>query len=127
MKNWRQKLSSFMTGRNGADELSQAVVGVGVAFYVVYIITREPVFNWVSTAALVYAMFRVLSKNVITRSAENREFLKYVQFLKMKWELRKTHKVFLCKKCKKIVRVPKGKGRIEVTCPACRTTTIIKT
>ena len=126
MRNLRDKLANFMIGRNGSDELSQAVVVEGIVFYFIYIFTRAGVFNVISTAALVYALFRVFSKNVSARAQENREFQKYIQFAKMKWELRKTHKVFLCKNCGKIVRVPKGKGKIEVTCPACRTTRIIK-
>lgn len=126
MRNWKQKFANFMIGRNGADQLSQAIVGAGVVCYVIYIFSGKQIFNWGSTAALLYALFRVLSRNTAARSRENREFMKYVQFIKMKWELRKTHKVFLCKKCKKIVRVPKGKGRIEVTCPSCRAKTIIK-
>lgn len=126
MRNWRQKFANFMIGKNGTDELSQAVVGVGIVLYIVHFITGEEIFNICSSAALIYALFRVFSKNVSARSSENRVFMKYVQFVKMKWECRKTHKVFLCKKCGKIVRVPKGKGRIEVTCPMCRTTTIIK-
>lgn len=126
MRNLRDKLANFMIGRNGSDELSQAVVVVGIVFNFIYIFTRAGVFNVISTAALVYALFRVFSKNVSARAQENREFQKYIQFAKMKWELRKTHKVFLCKNCGKIVRVPKGKGKIEVTCPACRTTRIIK-
>ncbi|MBQ7796493.1 MAG: hypothetical protein IJ374_08055 [Lachnospiraceae bacterium] len=126
MKNWRYKLERFMIGRNGADQLSQAIVMFGMVLYVVYFISGEQFFNICSTAALFYALFRVFSKNVAARSKENAVYMRYIQFVKTKWEYRKTHKVFLCKKCGKIVRVPKGKGRIEVTCPVCRTSIIIK-
>ncbi len=126
MRNLKQKFMNFMIGRNGTDELSQAIVGGGIILYFVYLMTGEGIFNIISTAALFYALFRVFSKNISARSDENRTFMKYIQYAKMKWECRKTHKVFLCKKCGKIVRVPKGKGRIEVTCPVCRSVTIIK-
>lgn len=126
MKNWKQKFANFMIGRNGADELSQAVVGAGIVLYFIYMFSRESIFNVASTALLIYALFRVFSKNVSARYKENKEFMKYIQFFKTKWELRKSHKVFLCKNCKKIIRVPKGKGRIEVTCPVCRIKRIVK-
>ena len=115
-----------MFGRNGADQLSQAAVTVGIVFYVIHVISREDVFNIFSTFALFYALFRVFSKNISARSKENAMYMRYIQYVKTKWEFRKTHKVFLCKKCGKIVRVPKGKGRIEVTCPICRSKTVIK-
>ena len=125
MNKWKWKLQQFMIGRNGADTLSHAVVGVGIAMYVVYVISGESIFNVLSTVALVYALLRMFSKNVSDRSKENAVFQRYIQYVKTKWEFRKTHKVFLCKKCGKIVRVPKGKGKIEVTCPVCRTKRMI--
>lgn len=126
MDKLRQKLESFMIGRNGADSLSQALVAAGLVMYVIYLFTGKHAVNWCSTAFLLYAMFRMLSRNTAARSKENAVFLRYVQYAKTKWQCRKTHKVFLCKKCGRIIRVPKGKGRIEVTCPVCRTTVVIR-
>ena len=126
MNKLKWKMQQFLQGRNGADQLSQASVIAGLVFYFIYIFTRKGVFNWISTIALVYAMFRVLSKNLSARADENRMFMRYVQLVKTSWELRKTHKVFMCKRCGKIIRVPKGKGKIEVTCPSCREKKIIQ-
>lgn len=126
MNKLKWKMQQFLQGRNGADQLSQASVIAGLVFYFIYIFTRKGVFNWISTIALVYAMFRVLSKNLSARADENRMFMRYVQLVKTSWELRKTHKVFICKRCGKIIRVPKGKGKIEVTCPSCREKKIIQ-
>ncbi|MCD7981014.1 MAG: zinc-ribbon domain-containing protein [Clostridiales bacterium] len=39
-------------------------------------------------------------------------------------EQRKIYKFYMCPHCSQKVRVPKGKGRIEITCPKCRTTFI---
>ncbi len=127
MNKLKWKLQQFLQGRNGADQLSQAAVWTGLILYLFYMITDVRIFNWFSSVALIYGLFRMLSKNIMARSAENREYMKLVQLVKMKWQLRKTHKVFLCKRCRKIVRVPKGKGKIEVTCPSCREKTIIRT
>ena len=126
VKNLKRKLENFMIGRNGADELSQAVVIAGLVLYVLFLFTKENIFNFCSTACLIYALYRVLSKNIAARCKENTVYRRYIQYVKTKWEYKKTHKVFLCKNCGKIVRVPKGKGTIEVTCPVCRTTRIVK-
>ncbi|WP_207645519.1 hypothetical protein [Marvinbryantia formatexigens] len=45
--------------------------------------------------------------------------MSYVELVKMNFEQRKTHRIFMCKVCGKKVRVPKGKGKIEITCPSC--------
>lgn len=126
MNKLKQKLESFMIGRNGTDPMAQAFVAAGLVLYVIYLFTGKPAVNWCSSLLLLYAFFRMLSKNTAARSKENAVFLRYIQYIKTKWQCRKTHKVFLCKKCGRIIRVPKGKGRIEVTCPICRTTVVIK-
>lgn len=33
---------------------------------------------------------------------------------------RKTHRFFKCPECGVTVRVPKGKGKIKITCPKCK-------
>lgn len=32
----------------------------------------------------------------------------------------KNHKIFQCGKCGQMIRVPKGKGKIAITCPSCK-------
>ena len=127
MNKIKWKIQQFMQGRNGVDQFTQAAVWFGLFMYLIYLFSDEPVFNLFSVAALIYSMFRMLSKNIMARSAENREFLKFVQLWKLKWQLRKTHKVFFCRRCRKIVKVPRGKGKIEVTCPSCKERTVIRT
>lgn len=125
--NWlREKLETFMIGRNGADPMSHAFVAAGLLLYVIYLFTGKAAVNWCSSAFLLYALFRMFSQNTEARTRKNAVFLRYIQYGKTKWQCRKTHKVFLCKKCGRIIRVPKGKGRIEVTCPVCRTTVVIR-
>lgn len=126
MNKLKWKLQQFMMGRNGQDELARFTLIISLAAYVLAIVTRSEVLNLLSWLGLVYTAFRCLSKNVRERQTENHKFLNEQKYWKMKYEQRKTHKIFKCKGCGKIVRVPKGKGKIEITCPVCGTKTIRK-
>jgi peptidoglycan/LPS O-acetylase OafA/YrhL len=65
--------------------------------------------------ALFIAIFRSLSRNIYKRYEENRKFLVFFQKLKDK-----DHRYYNCPRCRQQVRVPKGKGKISITCPKCR-------
>ena len=39
---------------------------------------------------------------------------------KARWQDRKTHRYFRCPQCRATVRVPRGKGKIRITCPKCK-------
>lgn len=118
MGNFRQKMQNFMLGRNGADELGAVVLSAGMVCYFMYFFTKDGIWNSASTVCFVYALFRMLSKNVCARREENKKVVLRLQLLKLRWQVRKTHKVYLCS-CGRLVRVPKGKGKLEVTCPVC--------
>ena len=51
---------------------------------------------------------------------------KKVDFFKRKRK-DKTHKYYKCPTCKQVVRVPKGRGKIEINCPKCHTKFIKRT
>ena len=81
-----------------------------------------------------YSLFRVLSKNYEARRKELNWYLRWsekpkaeLKLLGNKFRDRKTHKYFKCKECKTVLRVPKGRGKIEITCPKCRMKMIKKT
>ena len=95
----------------------------------------------ISIALMIWAVFRVFSRNTAARARENEKFLVFWNQVKKwwngvrqwfakqkrKWDDRKTHVYFRCPNCKKELRVPKGKGKLEVTCPLCRSKFIKKT
>ena len=80
-----------------------------------------------SWALLIYSLFRTFSKRTQARAAENYRYfvcknkvLGWFRRGKARWQDRKTHRYFRCPQCRATVRVPKGKGKIRITCPKCR-------
>lgn len=127
MSRLRDRLAQMMYGRNGVDELGKAVLIGSLIMYLIYIFSRMTVFYVIAAAGLVYYIFRAFSKNTGSRIRENRMFLNRVEVVKLNFALRKTHRVFLCKTCGRKIRVPKGKGKIEITCPVCKSKMIRRT
>ncbi|MBQ3303643.1 MAG: hypothetical protein IJH03_03780, partial [Clostridia bacterium] len=72
----RVGLQKFMAGRRGADELSMALLIVGVVLSMLSTIFRLPVLYWLSLAAYIFSLYRMLSRNQEKRYAENATFLK---------------------------------------------------
>lgn len=125
--NFRMKFMRFMQGRNGVDQLSQFLNVVVIILFVISIFTKSIILDWLPMVLLVYMYFRIFSRNIPKRSMENQRFcnLRYdlaIQKNKKKkeWEQRKIYRFFRCPMCKQRVRVPKGRGKICITCPKCR-------
>ena len=120
-------LARFMYGRNGADHLGLAMIWAAIALNIVNIFINADVpYAIVSMAATVltfWALFRMFSKNLAKRRAENAKFLQKVWW-PVKGRLHrmkdKDHKYFTCPTCRTVCRVPRGKGKIVITCPKCR-------
>ena len=119
-------LRNFMTGRYGMDKLNMAILWAGVASSLISALIRIPPVNlifWIlSYVLMILAIFRMLSRNTYKRYQENRKFLQVFDRLKDR-----RHRYFDCPKCRQMVRVPKGKGKIAITCPRCREKFVRKT
>lgn len=109
----------FMQGRYGADKLSLFLVWVSFgAFLISLFLPWAPVklgLLLIYYALLGWAIFRMLSRNTYKRYQENRKYLRLVERLKDR-----QHKYFDCPRCRQPVRVPRGKGKISITCPKCK-------
>lgn len=130
----RNFLRKFMAGRNGPDNLSVATMVASLVFYLVYGFTRLVPFVFVSYALAILALFRMFSRNIVRRRKENDRFIRYWWPVKAKAKRlraaqgqRRTHKFFKCPGCRNTLRVPKGKGKLQVTCPKCGERFIRKT
>ena len=117
----------FMYGRNGGDQLGLFIIWVAIALNIINIFVQSDAayaaVSAVSTVLMVWALFRMFSKNLQKRRAENAKFLQKVWW-PIKGKLHrmkdKDHKYFTCPTCRTVCRVPKGKGKIVITCPKCR-------
>ena len=112
-------LQRFMMGRYGTDKLNSLLLWVAVilVFFSVFLPSGWPNLASVllSYVLMGIVIFRCLSRNTYQRHKENRRYLNLLERLKDR-----EHKYFSCPKCKQSVRVPKGKGKIAITCPKCR-------
>ena len=119
-------LRNFMMGRYGTDRLNMAILGVGLAASLLSVFFRSTPLNLVffllSYGMMFWAIFRSLSRNTYKRYQENRKFLQI--FGRMK---DRQHRYFDCPKCRQMVRVPRGKGKIAITCPRCKEKFVRKT
>ncbi len=119
-------LRNFMSGRYGTDKLNMLILGIGLVASLVSMWVRVPTLNLVlfvmSYGMMIWAIFRALSRNTYKRYQENRRFLQIVGRLKDR-----QNRYFDCPKCHQLVRVPRGKGKISITCPRCREKFIRKT
>ena len=116
-----------MQGRNGVDELSQAINVISLIFLILSLFTGWTITYVIGLALMGYAYFRIFSKNVPKRYAENQKYRNFRYDLaikknkkKQEWEQRKIYRFYRCPMCKQRVRVPKGRGKICITCPKCK-------
>ena len=119
-----QALRRFMEGRYGTDKLNMVILCAGL---VASLLSRLPaplnlVFWALSYALMILAIFRSLSRNTYKRYQENRRFMQLWDRVRDR-----QHRYYDCPKCRQTVRVPRGKGKISITCPKCREKFIKKT
>lgn len=120
---WAQR---FMLGRYGTDKLNIAILVTGLIASVLSVIIKHPIldltFLVLSYLLMSWALFRTLSRNTYRRYQENRRYLMMIQRLKDR-----DHRYYDCPRCRQQSRVPRGKGKIAITCPKCKEKFIRKT
>ncbi len=124
MERIKDYLQNFMRGRYGIDQMSQMLFIIALVCIVLAMLSGNVLLEFLGIAVFIYADYRALSRNISARRAENARYEQMVRDLKEKIHpsgADKTHRVFICpnKSCGQKIRVPKGKGKIEITCPKC--------
>ena len=122
----RDKFIRFMMGRYGIDEFSRFMICAAVVFSILNLFIGHGIFYIIAVALMIYSFYRIFSKDHVKRSTENARYKYYMEkftrwFDKEKsvMKQRKTQHIYTCGVCKQKIRIPKGKGKIEITCPKC--------
>jgi len=122
----RDRLSRFMQGRYGTDHLNRFIIGASMAILLVSLVTGWRIFYSVGLMLMILSYFRLFSRNISNRYQENQKYLgiknRFISFFTKKgktFNQKKLYRFFKCPSCKQKVRVPKGKGKIEISCPKC--------
>lgn len=134
--NWLRKM---MVGRYGNDSLGNFFFAIYLLLFVLQLIFRGTpaslVCIFLGYVMIIAYFFRFFSRNIYKRQMENQKFMQawkpvknYFHFWKMRWQERGgTKALYRCPKCHQVIRVPKGRGKIAITCPKCRFEFVKKT
>ena len=123
----KDKLNRFMIGRYGTDDLSKFMLGAAVVLMLLNLALRIPLLNTLVLVMFVLIYVRMFSRNIQRRYEENQKFLAFKSRLlgsfnrkKQNVEQMKTYHIYRCPDCGQKIRIPRGKGKIMITCPKCR-------
>lgn len=131
----QKKVEKFMNGRNGTDQLSNFLLLCAFSLLIATIVissvssrnaTIIASLQGVALALLMLSYARVFSRDLQKRRRENMKYLQITTKVRGRFragwrrlKMRRNYKLFVCPGCKTVLRVPKGKGRINLTCPKC--------
>lgn len=129
----REKMMRFMQGRYGNDKLGQAMLVLALICMVLSMF-RIPFVSTVGLVVLILVYYRMFSRQISKRAAENQKYLALAWKVRARLQKRKqtvaqsrTHRIFKCPNCRQKIRVPRHRGRIAISCRKCGTEFIKKT
>jgi len=126
----RERFARFMTGRYGVDSLGKALTWISMALLLLSVFLPFNIVRSICWAAaivmLVLNYFRMFSRNYSARAEENRRYERFADRFRRtfgNWKYKraqnKAYHIYRCPSCHQKIRVPRGKGRIEISCPKC--------
>lgn len=122
-----------MIGRYGQDELGKFILSLAIILLIINLFVKTAALSAAALVLIIYSYYRIFSRDVRARYAENKKFLTSLDPLrrkffssKNKYDNRKVYKYIKCPKCKFEMKVPKNKGKIRVTCKKCGEKFIVK-
>lgn len=122
----RNAIQRFMYGRYGNDQFGFFLLGLSVVLSLLASLFDLGLLNLLAEVAIIYALFRMFSRNTYKRREENAKFLRrfnpFLKWFRLQQTMRKdkAHRYFKCPNCSQYLRVPRGKGKITVTCRSCK-------
>ena len=123
----KMALAGFMQGRNGVDNLGWHALWAGLILSLASSFLGSMLLSLAGNVLYFYALFRMLSRNVVKRQAENTRYVSFMNnwqkelkqfFLRLKGT--KEYKYFRCPSCKCRLRLRRGCGEKHITCPVCK-------
>ena len=123
----KDRFIRFMYGRYGVDSFGKFTIWGSLILMLIAGWTHRGILSWLAWAGIIYSYFRMFSKNISKRYAENQKYLGYTQKIRSRFtreknmmEQRKTHHIYTCPGCGQKIRIPRGKGqKVEIECPKC--------
>ena len=122
----RASFSRFMSGRYGVDQLGNAMLWTGLILSIIASVAKLGILTILADVLLVVMLVRMFSKDRYKRQHENQMYLEKTYKLRKEtseWANRvknsKKYRYFTCPQCKKRLRVPRGVGKITITCKGC--------
>ena len=129
----KDRFIRFMYGRYGVDSFGKFTIWGSLILMLIAGWTHRGILSWLAWAGIIYSYFRMFSKNISKRYAENQKYLKMTAGIRRKlasWKSqlaqRKIYHIYRCPGCKQKIRVPRGRGKIEIRCPKCNTRCVKK-
>lgn len=106
---------SFMSGRYGSDRLNLLLVLGGLVLSLLSTFVQNlGILVFVSYGLLIWAIFRMFSRNIAARQREAAAYSRFKKFFSDR-----QNRYFACPSCGQTVRVPRKKGKISIKCPRC--------
>jgi predicted membrane protein len=129
------RFRNFMAGRyGGRDALNMALIVLSLILVVIFLFIPIPYISFLAYIPLIFAVYRMFSKQISKRQTENYKYLVWLgkikgsfRGIKKRAQDSKHYKYYNCPECKQKLRVPKGKGKISITCSKCQTKFTAKT
>ncbi len=124
---FKEKLSRFMYGRYGPDQLGNFMMWTYIILLVINIFVSSILIYTAALILMCWTFFRMFSRNITARNKENLKFFaikkKFTSFFKLQADRTRDMRTKVYKKCpscKAIVRLPRKSGKHAVVCPSCK-------
>lgn len=122
----RQRFAQFMQGRYGADQLSGFLNVILIIFIIGNFFIKSRLLEFAVVLIFLFSYARIFSRNQSRCYKQNQWFLDKTAGIRQIFArekayqtIRKDFHIYTCSKCKQKIKIPKGKGKIIVTCPKC--------
>ena len=123
--NFRYRLMQFMSGRYGVDGLFYIIFGIAAMLSVFNCFARSLILQLIVYALVIFALFRILPRNVEARRRENQAFNRLKKGIAYKRSIYRqrradySHIYKKCPRCRAVLRLPRRKGKHTTVCPKC--------